>query len=199
MKSNSICTKFNYPFQFVSSFSSSLKGFYYLFPARVKMILNQIAEERGNGRRRTDVRVATTPPIPGDNAFFRELVYKKVQIRWKFKEEERNVELHSRRWSVVSSFLKYSSFSSCIYPTPFSKVVSAPRVLFLTSCPSIGGNASTREKGKMDARKNTSGLFHCALPISRTLHFETKDTREYIIFLEFSDNDREEKSLKKIC
>lgn len=51
----------------------------------------------------------------------------------------------------------------------------------------------------MDARKNTSGLFHCALPIFLTLHFETKDTREYIIFLEFSDNDGEEKSLKKIC
>lgn len=134
--------------------------FYYLFPARVKMMLNQIAEERGEGREgaKDDARVAT-PPIPGDNAFFRELVYKKVQIRWKFKEEERNVELHSRRWSVVSPFPKYSSFSSCIPQPLFPKWSPCPFPYLLS--PSIGGNAS--EKGKMNASKNTVAVYSIAL------------------------------------
>lgn len=80
---------------------------------------SQVAVAREKARWRI-ANGATVSSIPGDNAFSRELVYKKVQIRWKFEVEERNRELHSRRWSAVSPFLKYPPLSPfpSFFPSP---------------------------------------------------------------------------------
>lgn len=85
-----------------------------------------------------------------------------------------------------------------VSPTPFPKRSPRHVSFSLPSCPSIGGNASTREKGKMNARKNTSGLFHSfssnlvPYPPFGNKRLTIHENGMYITLLGFSKNDGEE-------
>lgn len=98
--------------------------------------------------------VATASPIPGDNAFFRELVYKKVQIRWKFKEEEETERPTREDETPCSLFLSTRSplsqpFLATIHVTcPFASILGWYG----------DGSTSTREKGKTNARATSKNL-----------------------------------------